>query len=256
VIAVATAGAVIALWARDDVLDSRGFVETTAPVVRHADVRDAVAELTVASLGAQPPAVQAQIRAGARELAASERFAQLWREANAAAHAQARALIRGDGDRVVLDVGALADLVVERLRASGVAVAPQDVDRSQTRVVVLDASEADGARDVASWAEGLALVLPGLAGGGLVALLLLARRRGLALAAVGATTALCTAIAAIALHDAEDGVTRSSGAHGVIERAYAHALTQPLRTDLRRGLWIALTVGCAGGAAAVQRLRR
>ncbi len=258
IVAIATAGAAIALWARDDVLDSQGFVDATAPVVQRDDVRDAVAELTVASLGAQPAPVHEQIRAGARQLVGTARFAALWRDANAAAHSQARALIRGDGERVVLDVGALADLVVERLRAAGVDVGPEDVDRSQTRVVVLDAGEADGARDVAGWTDRLALVLPALAGGGLVALLLLARRRALALAALGATAAACFAVAVIAAGDAEGQLAQQAraGPRGVVERAYGEVLLEPLQTDLRRGLWIALAIGCAAGAAALQRSRR
>jgi len=258
IIAIATAGAAIALWARDDVLGARGFVQTTAPVVQRDDVRDAVADLTVTSLGAQPAPIQEQVRAGARELAGSQRFAALWRDANAAAHAQARALIRGDGERVVLDVGALADLVVERLRAAGVDVGPEDVERSETRVVVLDASEADGARDVAGWTDRLAIVLPGLVGGGLVALLLLARRRGLALATLGAATAVIFAATSIAAGNAEARLAEEApdGPRGVVERAYGEAVLDPLRTDLRRGLWIVVAIGCAAGAAALQLSRR
>jgi hypothetical protein len=42
----------------------------------------------------------------------------------------------------------------------------------------------------------------------------------------------------------------------VIERAYADALTQPLRTDLRRALWASLALALAGGAGAVWSRRR
>lgn len=258
IVAIAVSGAAIALWARDDVLDTQGFVDTTAPVVERSDVRDAVADLTVAALGAQPEPVAEQVRAGARELASSERFAQLWRDANAAAHSQARALIHGDGERVTLDVGALADLVVERLRAAGVAVGPEDVDRSETRVVVLDAGEAGTARDVAGWTDRLAIVLPALAGGGLVALLLLVRRRWLALCALATAAAVLLAVASIAAGDAEGRLARNApgGARGVVERAYGEALLDPLRTDLRRGLWIAVAAACVAGAAALQVSRR
>ncbi len=254
---LALAGAVVALWSRDDVLDAEGFVDTTAPVVERSAVRDAVAELTVEALGAQPPPVQEQIRAGARELAASERFAALWRQANGAAHALAQALIRGDGNRVVLDVGGLADLVVERLRAAGVDVGPEDIDRAQTRVTVLDASEASAARDVASWAERLAVVLPAVFGGGLVALLLLPRRSvGLTAAAVAAVLALLGA--SVTAGDAESRLSEKApdGPRGVVERAYGEAMLDPLHGDLRRGMWIAVAAGCACGAAALWRQQR
>jgi hypothetical protein len=147
---------------------------------------------------------------------------------------------------------------VERLRAAGVGVGPEDVDRSQTRVVVLDAGEAGTARDVAGWTDRLAIVLPALVGGGLVALLLLVRRRGLVLCALGAAAAVLFAVASIAAGDAEGRLAQNApdGPRGVVERAYGEALLDPLRTDLRRGLWIAVAAACVAGAAALQVSRR
>ncbi|HEX6390641.1 MAG TPA: hypothetical protein VFZ89_14375 [Solirubrobacteraceae bacterium] len=235
VVAIALAGAVIALWARDDVLDTGGFVAATAPVVERGDVHDAVGAIA----GDQRAAV----------LVATPEVQAAWRAANATAHAQARALIRGRGDRVVLDLEPVVGAIAARLGAVA--------DRSETRVVVLDAKVTDGARDVATWAQRLAVLLPAIVGGGVVALLLLPGRLR-AFTALFAATALLFAAASLAAGDAEDGLAERApaGARGVIERAYAETLLEPLQTDLRRGLWLCVAAACATGAGALLSNRR
>ncbi len=261
IIAVAAGGAAVALWARDSILDERGFVAATAPVVARDDVRDAIATITADAVaeaaGPLSAPAREELRSGARDLAGSEEFAGLWKQANAAAHQAARGAFT-EAQRpepVVLDLGALADLVVARLQQRGVDVQQGDVDRSRTRVVVLRPADAGAARDVTRWTQRLSVVLPAIAGGLLVALLLLARRRGLALLALGAATACVGLAAGQATSSARDeAVARSGdGPDGVIERAYAGALTEPLDGRLDLVVVLSSVLAAGGGIAAVVR---
>jgi len=263
VVALAAGGSAIALWARDSIIDEQGFVDATAPVVVRDDVRDAVAGLTADAVaqaaGSLQPAAGQELRAGARALANGPQFATLWRQANRAAHAAAhRALTAQAPEPVVLDLGPLADLVVARVRQRGIAVDASDIDRERTRVVVLRPSDASAARDVTRWTERLSVALPALTGGLLVALLILARRRGLALLALGTATAACGLLAGAGAGAARDEAVddASSGAKGVIERAYAGALVEPLDDRLDALVVIASALAAGGGIAAVIRRAR
>jgi hypothetical protein len=252
-VAVAAPGAAIALWSRDTLLDAHGFVDAVGPVVEHDDVQRALARATTEEVaraaGALPPGAGETIRSQTRGLVASARFAALWRSANRSAHADARELVRGHRrSSVVLDLGGLVDLVEAGLRQAGVPVAPGSVDRGVARVTVLRADDTQTARDVARWTDRLAVVLPALVGGGLVALLLLARRRGVALAAAGMLGAAGFGVALVATAGARDAASPAGdGIDEVLQRAYAHALAQPLEHALTAGL--AVSLGVAAVAA-------
>jgi hypothetical protein len=223
----------IAAYVRVTVLDTDRYVATMAPIAESPDVQRAVADkldtaitsrVDFASLlrealpdQADPLApalaggLQQAIRARLDSFVASDRFQQLWEEANRRAHSRVVALLttgesgrlRLDDDTVFLDLGPAVQRVRDGLEERGLerlaAAIPPTVDG---RVTLLQSEGFVKARDGVDLLERLTIVLP------ILALLCLAghvalsrpRRRGLLRVGLGliVTALLLLALVGIA----------------------------------------------------------
>ena len=222
----------IAAYVRVTVLDTGRYVETMAPIAASPAVQGAVADkldtaitsrvdfdsllrsalpdqadpLAPAFAGALRQAIRARLDA----FVASDRFQQLWNEANRRAHTRVVALLttgesnrlRLEGDTVYLDLGAAVEGVRRALDERGLerlsAAIPASVDG---RVTLLQSEGFVKARRTVNLIEGLAIVLP------ILALLCLGghvwlsrpRRRGLLRAGLGLIVTALLLLAAIGI---------------------------------------------------------
>jgi hypothetical protein len=212
------AASLIAIWTRATVLNTDRYVNTMAPIAESPAVQDAVSErlgtritesidfvaLAREALPDRADALAPAIAGGVESLVRSqldsfvhsERFAELWSEANRRAHSRVVGLLTTgrsgrlelEGNTVYLDLSGAVDRVEQGLQDRGLTrvadAIPPSVDG---RIVLLSSDGFARARDAIDRFERLTVVLP------ILALLLLAghvllsrpRRRGLLRVALG-----------------------------------------------------------------------
>ncbi|WP_114855932.1 hypothetical protein [Brachybacterium sp. YJGR34] len=227
---------VIANWAHDLVTDTDRYVETVAPLAEDPAVKAAVSEavtqaimeaLNVDELTAQalqamseqdfvPPqvapmvpglatplsdAVEGFVHDTTDQFVNSERFEQAWETANREAHAQAVAVLTGEGSETVhvadgtvaLNIAPFVAAAKERLAERGFGLAERIPEIDKT-IVIFHSEQLSAAQTAVSWLSTVARILPFLALAALVGgvLLMPDRRKGLLAAgiAVAATMAL------------------------------------------------------------------
>ena len=185
------AASLVALWTRATVLNTDRYVDTMAPIAASPAVQKAVADkLNTRISGAidfnalarealperadvLAPAIaagaQTAIREGLDRFVASDRFQDLWNEANRRAHDRVVALLTTgksgrltlEGDTVYLDFSAAIERLKERLRERGfnrVADAiPASVDG---QIPLLTSDGFSSARRAINIIKGLSIVLP------------------------------------------------------------------------------------------------
>jgi hypothetical protein len=222
----------VAIWLKVTLLDTDRYVSTVAPIAASPAVQDAVAKkidnaiftrVDFASLARQvlpdradvlAPAIQrgaqSVISDRVTEFTRSQRFQDLWVQANQRAHARVVELLTGgrskrlvlDEDTVYLDLSPAVERVKSGLQERGLTRIADAIPPSVDGQVKLFQSSAlvDAQRGV-KLLKGLAIVLPILA-----ALCLLgsvfasrSRRRGLLRVAVGLALAMILLIAALAI---------------------------------------------------------
>ena len=259
---------VVAIWLRVTLLDTDRYVATVAPIAAHPTVQKAVADkldgainerIDFAGLARQvlpgradvlapvvQTGVQSFIRTRIDEFTRSQRFQDLWTEANRRAHARVVELLVGgrskrlvlDEDTVYLDLSPVVDRIRTGLQERGLAriasAIPASVDG---RIQLVQSPALVRAQSGVKRLKALAIVLP------LLALLCLAgsiwlsrsRRRGLLHAAVGVALAMLLLAAAL-------GVARSAYldalGQGALPRAAASDIFDTLAGFLRNGLRI------------------
>jgi hypothetical protein len=222
----------VAIWLRATLLDTDRYVNTVGPIAEQPEVQRAVADkletaifsrVDFAALAREvlpdradvlAPAIergaQSVISDRINEFTTSERFQQLWVEANRRAHTRVVELLTGgrsgrlvlDEDTVYLDLSAAVERVRAGLQERGLNRIATAIPPSVDGQVELFQSAAlvDAQRGV-RLLKGLAIVLP------LLALLCLAgavflaptRRRGLIRAAIGVVVAMLALVAALAV---------------------------------------------------------
>jgi hypothetical protein len=222
----------VAVWLRATLLDTDRYVSTVAPIAEQPEVQRAVAlkiedaiysRVDFAALAREvlperadvlAPAIergaQSVISDRVRDFTASERFQELWVEANRRAHTRVVELLTGgrsgrlvlDEDTVYLDLSAAVERVRAGLQERGLSRIASAIPPTVDGQVELFQSSAlvDAQRGVRIL-KGLAIVLP------LLALLCLAgsvwlarsRRRGLLRAAVGVVVAMLALVAGLAV---------------------------------------------------------
>ena len=271
-----TAAALVAVWTRATVLDTDRYVDTMAPIAASPSVQKTVADkLDTRITGAidfnalarealperadvLAPAIaagaQSAIREGLDRFVASDRFQELWNEANRRAHSRVVALLTTgkskrltlEGNTVYLDFGAAVERLKERLNERGfnrVADAiPASVDG---RIPLLTSDGFSTARHGINLLKGLSVVLPLLAllcfGGHI--LMSRPRRRGWLRVALGLAVTGLVLLAAV-------GVGRSlyldAVDQDVLPRAAAQDIFDALlgffRTMLRLAVIIAVVI--------------
>lgn len=188
------AASVIAIWTRATVLNTDRYVDTMAPIARSKAVQKTVADkLTARIEGAidfeslardvlpdradvLAPAIEAgadaAIRQGIDRLVASDRFPQVWDDANRKAHKTVVALLTTgksnrltlDGNVVYLDLSPVVDRVKERLHERGLdGVADAIPPTVDGRIPLLTSDGFSTARRGINVLKGLSWLLPLLA---------------------------------------------------------------------------------------------
>ena len=293
------AASLIAVWTRATVLNTDRYVKTMAPIGESKAVQEAVADKLAARVNgaidfnqlateALPeradvlaPAIaagaQSAIREGLDRFVASQRFEDLWVEANRRAHDRVVALLTTGksgrltltDDTVYLDFSGAIDRLKERLRERGfdrVADAiPASVDG---RIPLLTSDAFDTARRGINVLKGLSILLPLLTLLCFAGHILMSRPRrrgwlrvGLGLAVTGLLLLALVGIARSAYLGAIDqDVLPRQAAQDIFD-----ALIGLLRTTLRVAVLVAVLLaalsllagkpGRAAAAAAGPRLR-
>ncbi|HET6549243.1 MAG TPA: hypothetical protein VFG79_12330 [Solirubrobacter sp.] len=222
----------VAIWLRVTLLNTDRYVDTVAPIASQPAVQRAVADkletavftrVDFDALAREVLPERADVLAPAIErgvesviadrieaFTASDRFEQLWVEANRRAHARVVELLTGgrskrlvlEDDTVYLDLAPVVDRARTALQERGLdriaEAIPPTVDG---RVELFQSSALADAQRGVRLLKGLAIVLP------LLALLCLAgsvwlsasRRRGLIRAAIGIVAAMLLLVAALAV---------------------------------------------------------
>lgn len=164
--------AVTATWLSSTVDSTESYVDTVAPLADddelRAELADAVAEATVASLQAHvpvglPDGVEGTVRAAAVMVTESEDFPAFWRKANRDAHREFLALVDEDSPAtprgwVTVDLSPLLQQVYDRIGESGVPV--RLLPRPELTVPVVQEAKVAEHRGQYRLLEGTAIWLP------------------------------------------------------------------------------------------------
>jgi hypothetical protein len=263
---------VVAIWLRTTLLDTDRYVETVAPIAAQPTVQDAVAvkledaiftridfsalarEALPERVDVMAPVIETGVRSfvSARivEFTRSQRFQELWTEANRRAHTRLVELLEGgrsgrlvlDEDVVFLDLSPAVDRVRAALQERGLtrvaAAIPPSVDG---RVQLVQSEALVSVQGGVRLLKAVAIVLP------VLALLCLAgavylsrsRRRGLLHAAIGLALAMLLLVAVL-------GVARSAYldalGSGALPRDAASDIFVTVVAFLRDGLRVVLVV--------------
>jgi hypothetical protein len=266
---------VVAIWLRVTVLDTDRYVDTVAPIAAQPAVQRAVADKLDTAITSRidfdslarevlpdradvlGPVIQTGIQSFLRsridEFTQSQRFQDLWTEANRRAHQRLVELLVGgrskrlvlDEDTVYLDLSPAVDRIKTGLQERGLTriadAIPPSVDG---RVELVQSPALVQAQSAVKLLKTLAIVLPVLALLCLAGSVWLARRRRRALlrAGIGVALAMLLLIAALAFArsaylDALD--------QGALPRDAASDIFDTLTTFLLHGLRIVIGVAIA-----------
>jgi hypothetical protein len=261
---------VVAIWLRMTLLDTDRYVDTVAPIAAQPAVQDAVADkletaiysrIDFASLAREvlperadvmapviQTGVQSFISARITEFTRSQRFQNVWVEANRRAHTRIVGLLEGgrsgrlvlDDDTVYLDLSPAVDRIKTALQERGLtriaSAIPPSVDG---RIELLQSEGLVSAQRGVRLLKGVAIVLPVLSLLCLAGAVFLSRprRRGLLHAAIGVALAMLLLVAALAI--ARSAYLDALGS-GALPREAASNIFDTLVTFLRDGLRVVL----------------
>jgi hypothetical protein len=263
---------VVAIWLRVTLLDTDRYVSTVAPIAAQPAVQKAVADKLDTAINSRvdfdslirqglpdradvlAPALerglQSFIRTRIDDFTRSQRFQDLWIEANRRAHTRIVALLTGgrsgqlllDQDTVYLDLSPAVDRVKTGLQERGLsriaAAIPASIDG---RIELVQSEGLVQAQGGVRLLKGIAIVLPLLAVLCLAGSIFLSRprRRGVLHAAIGVAVAMLLLIAALAL--ARAAYLDALGG-GALPRDAAADIFDTLATFLRNGVRIVVIV--------------
>jgi hypothetical protein len=267
--------AVVAIWLRVTLLNTDNYVKTVAPIAAEPAVQKAVADklntainskIDFDSLARQvlpdradvlAPAiatgVQSQIRSRLNEFTASDRFQQLWTDANRRAHQRLTDLLIGgrskrlalEGDTVYLDLSPAVQRVKDALNERGLsrisAAIPPTVDG---KIKLVQSSGISDAQSYIKLLKAAAIVLPILAVLSLLGSALLTKpwRRGIMHAAIGVVVSMVLLIALVAI--GRSAYLDALG-NGALPRDAASDIFDQVSAFLRHGVRIVAIVAVA-----------
>jgi len=267
--------AVVAIWLRVTLLNTDNYVKTVAPIAAEPAVQKAVADKLDTAINAKidfnalardvlpdradvlAPAiatgVQSQIRSRLNEFTASDRFQQLWTDANRRAHSRLVELLTVgrskrlelQGDTVYLDLSPAVQNVKDRLNERGLTrianAIPPTVDG---KIKLVQSSGISDAQSYIKLLKGAAIVLPILALLSLIGSALLTKpwRRGIMHSAIGLVVAMVILIALVAIGRSAYLDALSNGA---LPRDAASNIFDQVSGFLRHGVRIVAIVGVA-----------
>jgi hypothetical protein len=266
---------VLAIWLRVTVLDTDRYVDTVAPIAAQPAVQRAVADkldtainsrIDFASLAREvlpdradvlAPVIQTGVQSFLRtridEFTQSQRFQNLWTEANRRAHQRLVELLVGgrskrlvlDEDTVYLDLSPAVDRIKSGLQERGLTRIADAIPASiDGRVELVQSSALVQAQGGIKLLKTLAIVLPVLALLCLAGSVWLARRRrrGLLRAGIGVALAMLLLIAGLAFARSAylDALNQ-----GALPHDAASDIFDTLTTFLLNGLRIVIAVAVA-----------
>lgn len=215
---------VTAVWLHERILDANGYVDTVAPLAQNKVVTDALAQRVVVELfkatdlerrvaDALPgptdvlgPALTASLRGLATDQAEqflrSDAFADLWVRANQIAHKEVTRLFTGRGkslqqdrDKIVLDLGAVADDVRDELVKDGVTVLRRvPIPQNTIEVTIFQSDFVTRLQSTFALLDRLVVVLPVLFVVCLAGAIVASRRRRTVIVVTGVAVAATTAL--------------------------------------------------------------
>ncbi|THV42803.1 hypothetical protein [Glycomyces buryatensis] len=292
----------VVVFARDEVLDTDRYVQTVAPLAEHPDVREAIETRLSTTINEKmdlraltTEAIDSiQVRSDADALARldllaapiasavegfvgdqvhtvvySDRFAQLWENANETAHRGIAAILRGtetetlalDGDMLYIELGPVIEEVKSLLVARGLTIAERMPEFS-VQFPLMEIRGLANAQGMASLLSTLAWVLP------LAALALLAvgvyiapnRRRALVIGSLLFGVAMVVLIVAVAVGRAVTlsnlpETVHSPQAVAAVYDIMVRFLTASAQTMLVLALLVAIAAWLAGPGAFASALR-
>ena len=265
--------ATAAWWLRDTVVPQAAYVDAVAPLASDPDVQDAVrAKLlkeTTASLGGLPPALADQVEPlverATTVVVQSPAFEKAWRESNRVAHKQIVGALTGDsdsvgvrsGDTVELRLGPLTAAVREQVDKAGLPLSGA-IPRTDTTYPIGSTEELGRAQTAFGLFKDYGRALPAVTAVLIVLGLVLARRRGPALAGTAVVALVGLGLLWLGLGVGREAylaelpaaVPEAAGA------AYYDILTADLRTLIgyvAAGAAVAAVLGAVGGAIGGRR---
>jgi hypothetical protein len=270
---------VAAIWVHQRVIDTDGYVSTVAPLADDRAVTDAVATRVVKTIferadvqnritGVLPGPVDAlgnTLSSSLRHFAtgqterflASDAFAHLWEEANRIAHDQVVKMFTGRGeavsthdDRVVLDLGVVADAVRRQLVDRGVGVLRHvSIPRNAVEITLLESDAVPKLQPAFRTLDALVIVLPIVTVVVIAGAVAVARRRRRTVIALGLSIAASTVLLIGGLHLARREYLDAVSARD-IDLDTAGSVFDTLTGALERWAWILVAIALIVSAVA------
>lgn len=279
--------AVVADYARAELLDTDTYVATVTPLATNPAIQTQVAKVVSARLVARSdlerrikavlparadflatPAsqgVQAAVDRAVLAVVRSERFTQLWVAANRTAHGQVVELLTGSGgalalhdDRITLDLSAVVADVKQRLDAEGITFLDRVDVATGAELTLFQSNTLTHVQGPVRLLNDLVVVLPIVAVVLLFGAVALARdhRRGLVRAAGGLALAMVIVLVALALvrnqYLSSLGPSQSRPANEAVLDAFSASLVATTRWVLLASALVAI----GGALVGVPALRR
>jgi hypothetical protein len=281
----------IAVWTRNQLLNTDRYVDTVAPLATDPAVQAAVANRVATTLsdavdvksiaedalpsraeflgGAIATAFEELVRQTTQRILASEQFEELWKEVNRRAHDQIDALLTGDttgveieNGAIVLDLGVIVERVRLALADAGIGVFDNvPVEKLAVKFTLFRSSSLEKAQNGVDLLNTLANVLPFLMVGAYVGAVIAApdRRRMLLWCGVLFSGAMVLLGIGIALGRTFYLDALPADANREAAEAAFDIVVRYLRTGIRVLLVLGLLVGfgawLAGPSSVARRVR-
>jgi hypothetical protein len=278
----------LSVWVRNLVLDTDRYVDTVAPLAENEVITNQIANRLTDRLFAEvdvqqeaqevlperaaflagpiSSGVESFAREAAQRVLASDQFETIWRNANERAHEAVDEVLTGEGEnvsvedgRVVLNLSAVIDNVVQRLNERGVTVFDSLAENQKNlEVELFDAGQIESARTAVRLLERVRFVLVVLVFVLLGVALALSgnRRRTLIRWGIGLVVAMAVTAALLALgRSAFVNAAENRDAAGAVFDILVRFLRNGLRVIAAFGIIIALAAFLSGPSRVAVRMR-
>jgi hypothetical protein len=278
----------LSVWVRNLVLDTDRYVDTVAPLAENEVITNQIANRLTDRLFAEvdvqqeaqevlperaaflagpiSSGVESFAREAAKRVLASDQFETIWRNANERAHEAVDEVLTGEGEnvsvkdgRVVLNLSAVIDNVVERLNERGVTVFDSLAENQKNlEVELFDAGQIESARTAVRLLDRVRIVLVVLVFLLLGVALALSgnRRRTLIRWGIGLVVAMAVTAALLALgRSAFVNAAENRDAAGAVFDILVRFLRNGIRVIAAFGIIIALAAFLTGPSRLAARIR-
>jgi hypothetical protein len=282
--AIAVPLSVVAIWTRNQVLNTDRYVSTMAPLARNSDVQAAAANRVTSALlakvdveeaakealpkraqflaGPIQGAVRSFVHEAAFRFVSSDQFARLWDGVNRVSHQQVRAVLTGEGPQsiqtkhgeVTIDLAVVAGRVKDRLVQRGLTVLNKvDTSKIDAKIVIFDSKSIEQAQRGTRALKALAIALPIFALLCFAGAVWLARDHRRALIRVGFAIAISAAVLSVGIAlgraqylNALSGVVQSKDAAAAVYDIVLRNVRTANRVFIVIGLLLATGAALAG----------